>query len=174
MKTLKFFIASICILAAVFGFSTTAKAVTIQELMDQIASLQAQLRAMQAQQGTGQQAWCHTFNANIGMGQKTRNPEVGALATALQKEGMLEQGAFFSEGYDETLASAVTGFQEKYASEILTRYNLKHGTGFVGKSTRAKLNALYGCKDKKECVVDTDCPQYKCASGDTKCLGSAY
>jgi len=173
MKIFKFFIVSICVLTAVFGFSITAKAVTIQELMDQIAKLQAQLQAMQAQQDTTQK-WCHTFNANIGMGQKTGLPEVEALATALQKEGMLEQGAIFPEGYDETLASAVTGFQEKYASEILTVYNLKHGTGYVGKSTRARLNALYGCKDKKECVIDSDCPQLKCASGDTKCLGSAY
>lgn len=178
MKIFKFFIASICILTAVFGFSITAKAVTIQELMDQIASLQAQLRALQAQQDTTQ-TWCHTFNANIGMGHKTGNPEIEALVIALQKEGILEQGVIFPEGYDETLASAVTEFQEKYASEILTAYNLKHGTGFVGKSTRAKLNALYGCKGKKECVADTDCPQPSCAinvdgtvncPGPTKCI----
>jgi len=120
-------------------------AVTIQELMNQIAKLQAQLQALQAQQGTTPSAvWCHTFNANIGMGQKTGNKEVDSLVIALQKEGILEEGTN-SEGYDEVLASAVTEFQEKYASEILTPYRLKHGTGFVGLGTRKKLNALYGC-----------------------------
>lgn len=122
-------------------------AVTIQDLMNQIAQLQAQLKALQAQQGTTTTAWCHTFNANIGMGQKTGNKEVNALVIALQKEGILKQEEIFSEGYDEFLASAVTEFQEKYASEILTPYRLKRGTGYVGVGTRKKLNALYGCKE---------------------------
>lgn len=172
--------------------NTTAEATDIQALIakiqKQIVELQAQLAQLQGQVGTA--AWCHTFNANIGVGLKKGNPEIDALVIALQKEGILQQGNF---EYDEIVASAVVEFQEKYASEILSPYNLKHGTGFVGKSTRAKLNALYGCnvvctQEAKQCPdgsyvsrtgpncefakcpiftqckVDTDCPQTTCSS----------
>ena len=92
--------------------------------------------------GSGSAAWCYTFNNNLRVG-SVGNDTI-ALLTALEKEG-------FSAGQgqrgvlDEALASLVVGFQEKYASEILTPNGLAHGTGFVGASTRAKLNSLYGC-----------------------------
>ena len=76
--------------------------------------------------------------------------EVDALQTVLQREGLLtgydtSASQLKYGNFDEGLASNVVAFQEKYTSEILKPYGLSHGTGYVGKSTRAKLNKLYGC-----------------------------
>lgn len=85
-------------------------------------------------------SWCHTFNTDLQIGNS--GSEVTALQTALQKEGFSVQ---VSGTFDEATASAVVGFQEKYAADILTPLGLTHGTGYVGSATRAKLNQLYGC-----------------------------
>src|SRR3989344_1118859 len=44
--------------------------------------------------------------------------------------------------YGSMTEAAVRAFQEKYASEILTRNGLRRGTGAVGPSTLAKINKL--------------------------------
>jgi len=43
------------------------------------------------------------------------------------------------------LASAVTGFQQKYYTDTLAPWGLKYGTGYAGRTTIAKLTAIYGC-----------------------------
>lgn len=105
--------------------------------------------------GLPEPTWCHTFNTNLQIGNSSN--EVAALQTALSKQGFgfsLEAdkvGFRFGEG----TASAVTAFQEKYKSIILTPNGLLHGTGYVGAATRAKLNSLYGCSGVKPPMPST-------------------
>lgn len=98
--------------------------------------------------GGGSQRWCHDFNRNLRVNDE--GSEIQALHKALVKEGLLtdyyaSDNFEGSSGFNENTASAITGFQEKYKDEILTPNGLSHGTGYVGSSTRRKLNQLYGC-----------------------------
>jgi len=143
---LTFLLVSVCL----FGVNMpTVQAATNESFLEQIAQLKAQIIELQRQlsetQG-GKVVWCHGFNVNLKIGDSSS--EVGALRSALTREGFsgLEAmgGAY---EFDERVASAVVGFQEKYASDILVPWGLKHGTGYVGSTTRSKLNNLYGCKE---------------------------
>jgi len=103
--------------------------------------------------GTQPQAWCHTFSQNLKVGDA--NSDVAALREALTREGFPVELGSSGGGYpgiagqtqifDDAVAAAVTGFQEKYASSILTPNGISHGTGYIGAATRARLNQLYGC-----------------------------
>ena len=148
-----------------------AKAQTAADLQAQIASLMAQIKALQAQLSTissPSETWCHTFEKNLRIGDD--NSEVAYLRMALLKAGFLENEASDVQVgnpnteniFSESTSAAVTGFQQKYANEILTPVGLKYGTGFVGVGTRAKLNKLYGCGNSMPpigCTMDAkQCP----------------
>lgn len=103
--------------------------------------------------------WCHTFNTNLRVGDRTcagdSDIEAASLEVALVKEGLMDAHNGDCVEFDEQMASTVVEFQEKYASEILKPSGLKRGTGYVGPSTRAKLNKLYGCgKTPPACVKE--------------------
>ena len=147
MKNIAIFSLVTVFAVALFIAPNTSSAQTVADLQAQIQALLAQVQKLQAQLAQMQgipAAWCHTFNTNLRIGDK--GDDVNALTSVLVKEGLMsERSSNFSYIFDETTASAITGFQEKYRSEILDPIGLKYGTGYVGTRTRAKLNALYGC-----------------------------
>ena len=117
---------------------TTDNSALIAQLQAQIASLLAQIKAMQAQQGGGiTQSWCHTFNSYLvaGSTDTNTNGDVTQLQTALTKSGFDVSGD--TQGiFGDNTASAVVQFQGS---------NNVRQTGTVGPLTRGKLNSLYGC-----------------------------
>lgn len=104
--------------------------------------------------------FCYNFGQNLRIGDY--NSDVTNLVLALNKEGLLSGK---TDTFDEQVASAVTAFQEKYASEILTPNGLGNGTGYVGPSTRVKLNALYGCGKGTPPAVFCAQDMYTCPNG---------
>ncbi|MCL5010663.1 MAG: FlxA-like family protein [Patescibacteria group bacterium] len=152
----KIFISAVFFLAlSALIASQPVSAITIDELKAQIAALQAQIAQLTQQLSQIQgdtTAWCYTFNVNLGIG--SGGGEVNALHSILSKEVIAGDFGWAGDNFDEDTASYVVALQEKYASEILKPYGLAHGTGYVGKSTRAKLNKLYGCGNNKVCAMD--------------------
>jgi hypothetical protein len=121
----------------------SAQSMTVPQMQAQIASLMAEVRSLEQQlaaAGGTTGTWCYSFDTNLRIGMA--GPDVTALQTALQKDG---ESVTVNGTFDDQTASAVTGFQQKYASVILAPYGLQNGTGYAGKSTRAELNSLYGC-----------------------------
>jgi len=128
-------------------------AATVEELQSIINQLLAKLQILQQQLNTIKNttnttststSWCHNFNINLRINNK--GPEVSALQTALEKEGFtINQDEKDNLFFGKSTAAAVVSFQEKYKDEILTPFGLTKGTGYVGPSTRNKLNSLYGC-----------------------------
>ena len=121
---------------------TVTYAATVEELQAQIADLLKQIEQLQSQlaavQGTAAPA--HTFATDLYMGMQ--NDDVKALQEILIAEGVWDRPDIGATGYFGPITkAAVIKYQEKYADEILAPLGLTAGTGYVGPSTRAHLNA---------------------------------
>jgi len=145
MKNIKY-VLLIPFLAAII-LPNFVSAMTAEEIQALISRLQAQIVQLQEQLTQTQTAvpqWCHNFDTNLTVGMA--GSEVKALHLALEKESFsVSAEEKNNANFDESTASAVSGFQAKYKDEILTPLGLQYGTGFVGKASRVKLNKLYGC-----------------------------
>jgi len=133
------------------GSVSSVQALTAEEIKVQIAQVQAQIAELQRQLAeveaiSSPSVWCHSFETNLGYVNK--GDEVKALQTALTKQGFYEES--ISGIYSEYTMEAVKGFQEKYSQDILAPWGLSSGTGYLGETTRAKLNELHGCEEKAE------------------------
>ena len=110
----------------------------IEQLKKQIAEVQAKINAILSQKiGT-----CTFFENNLYFGMMN-SFEVRCLQEFLKSQGPEIYPEGLVTGNFLTLTqAAVIRFQEKYKNEILVPLGLNQGTGFVGATTRAKLNEI--------------------------------
>jgi len=107
-------------------------------------------------------SWCFTFNKNLGVAD-SGSIDVAYLHVALLSEGISYGNDGLTAYSDGTIAGVIV-FQEKYAYEILAPWGLIKGTGFVGTTTRAKLNQLYGCSGNSATPPLNCTPSWNCTS----------
>ncbi|MFC1802123.1 peptidoglycan-binding protein, partial [Patescibacteria group bacterium] len=134
------------------GAVAPAQAASVEELTAQIASLLATITSLQAQLtsmqgGTPASTASYTFTSNLSMGMD--NVDVLNLQKVLNMDSatMIASSGVGSAGnetsyFGSLTKAAVIKFQDKYASEVLSPVGLSKGTGYVGASTRAKLNMI--------------------------------
>ena len=156
-------IATVSTVLTMAGASSFVGAATAAELQSQIQALQSQLQTLLGQLNGGTTttttttttstgsapADCAgvTFNTNLTIG--STGPSVKCLQAILNESADTQVAATGagSPGAESTYfgaktKAAVAAFQLKNAATILTPVGLTAGTGFVGASTRAALNAM--------------------------------
>jgi len=114
----------------------------IQSLLKQIEELKAMIAEVQAKIMAilNQRQSCNYLSNNLYLGMK--NNEVACLQNFLRKQGNIYPQGIVSGWFGPLTKQAVIRFQEKYADEILKPLGLEKGTGYVGLSTRKKINEL--------------------------------
>ena len=113
----------------------------IQQLLDKIASLKAQI-AQLLQGGTVLETSCSAITADLYYGLKD-NAQVRCLQTFLKNQGAdIYPSGYVSGNFLDLTRQAVIKFQEKYAADILTPIGMSFGSGYVGPRTRAKINQM--------------------------------
>jgi len=117
----------------------------IEELKERITELKAQIAILQSKiaqvLGERGEISCQKFEESLYFG--IRNYQVSCLQEFLKSQGPEIYPEGLVTGFFGSLTqAAVIRFQEKYKNEILIPLGLNQGTGFVGTTTRAKLNEI--------------------------------
>ena len=147
---------TIAVVAGSLTGGLTASAQTVSDLTAQMNALLAQVAALQAQLasqtgGSGSISGVPStfrFDRNLSLG--ATGTDVRYLQIILNSSADTRVNAIGASGgpgsettyFGPLTRAAVIKFQNKFRSEILTPIGLTAGTGFVGVSTKAKLNAL--------------------------------
>ncbi len=153
-KSVSVFVGFALTLSLVGGAALPAQADTVEDLTAQIASLLGMISSLQAQLasmtgGTTTTGVSYTFTRNLKLGmtgddvmnlQKVLNRSADTQVAASGIGSAGNESSYFGG----LTKAAVIKFQNKYTSEVLAPVGLTMGTGYVGASTRAKLNTMGG------------------------------
>jgi len=119
----------------------------IDALMSQLATLQAQLSALEGGETATTVCTITSFTRNLKQGMSGDDVKCLQIVLNLSADTKLADSGAGSPGNETSYfgpitKAAVIKFQEKYASEVLASWGLTSGTGFVGSTTRAKLDTF--------------------------------
>jgi len=160
IKRLKKFVAIATLMASIMMVAapSPAYALTADELAEQIATLQAQLAALTAQlgelEGDEEEAavvveGCDisSFDRNLKEGMSGDDVKCLQIVLNSDTDTVLGDEGAGSPGNETSYFGPITKagvikFQEKYADEVLASWGLTAGTGFVGSTSRTKLDEL--------------------------------
>lgn len=125
--------------------------VQIDALLAQLSSLQAQLTTLEGGETTPTVSGCTitSFDRSLKVGSSGEDVKClqiilnSAADTQVAATGVGSSGSETTYFGPLTQAAAIK-FQEKYASEVLASWGLTTGTGFIGSTSRTKLNSLLG------------------------------
>lgn len=113
----------------------------LKQQYDEIKIIEEPEEIEQPEDKTENNFSCEKFENNLFYG--SNNDSVKCLQQVLvAQEDDIYPEAIISGWFGPLTKRAVIKFQEKFADDILSPWNLENGTGFVGETTRAKLNKI--------------------------------
>lgn len=115
--------------------------VKMEGILKKLAVLRARLKLILDKEAAKIIPPKYAFVKNLFYGKK--NNDVRYLQAFLRSQGTeIYPEGLITGWFGPLTKAAVIRFQEKYAEDILSRWGLSAGTGFVGETTRTKINEI--------------------------------